>query len=139
LHPPDSWGCAGAEPSRRYRKCAGIVALAKAYELAQGSLAAESRRIGELRDRLEQGIMARVPDVAINGDRKRRLPNTVNISFARVDADSLLANLDLEGIAVSSGAACSSGVLRSSHVLSAMGVEPSLAKGSIRFSLGRGE
>ena len=77
---------------------AGIVALAKAYELAQGSLAAESRRIGGLRDRLEQGIMARVPDVLINGDRKRRLPNTVNISFAGVDADSLLANLDLGGL-----------------------------------------
>jgi len=116
---------------------AGIVALAKAYELTQGSLAAESERLAGLRDRLEQGILACIPDALINGDKERRLPNTINISFAGVDADSLLANLDLAGIAVSSGAACSSGVLRSSHVLSAMGVEPGLARGSVRFSLGR--
>jgi cysteine desulfurase len=116
---------------------AGIVALAKALELAQTTLAAESKRMCELRDQLEQGIMARIPDVRINGHREKRLPNTVNISFAGVDADSLLANLDLAGIAASSGAACSSGVLRASHVLDAMGVEPSLTKGSVRFSLGR--
>jgi cysteine desulfurase len=116
---------------------AGIVALAKAFELTQSSLADESKRMRELRDRLEQGIMVRIPDVRINGHRERRLPNTVNISFAGVDADSLLANLDLAGIAASSGAACSSGVLRASHVLDAMGVESGLAKGSVRFSLGR--
>jgi cysteine desulfurase len=116
---------------------AGIVALAKALELTQTSLVDESKRMRELRDRLEQGIMARIPDVRINGHRVKRLPNTVNISFAGVDADSLLANLDLAGIAASSGAACSSGVLRASHVLDAMGVEHSLAKGSVRFSLGR--
>lgn len=116
---------------------AGIVALGKACELAWASLATESGRLAELRDRLETGILARLPDARINGDRERRLPNTTNISFAGVEADSLLANLDLAGIAVSSGAACSSGTLRTSHVLAAMGVEPSLAKGSIRFSLGR--
>ncbi len=116
---------------------AGIVALGKACELAQASLATEAGRLAELRDRLEREIVARLPDVRINGDRERRLPNTTNISFAGVEADSLLANLDLAGIAVSSGAACSSGTLRMSHVLAAMGVEPALAKGSIRFSLGR--
>ncbi len=116
---------------------AGIVALGKACELAQASLATEAGRLAVLRDRLERGILARLPDVRINGDMERRLPNTTNISFAGVEADSLLANLDLEGIAVSSGAACSSGTLRTSHVLAAMGVEPALAKGSIRFSLGR--
>jgi cysteine desulfurase len=115
----------------------GIVALAKALELTQTSLADESKRMRKLRDQLEQGIIALISDVRINGHRERRLPNTINISFAGVDADSLLANLDLEGIAASSGAACSSGVLRGSHVLNAMGVEPSFAKGSIRFSLGR--
>jgi cysteine desulfurase len=116
---------------------AGIVALGKACELAQASLATESGRLAGLRDRLEKGILAQLPDVRINGDRERRLPNTTNISFAGVEADSLLLNLDLVGIAVSSGAACSSGTLRTSHVLAAMGVEPGLAKGSIRFSLGR--
>jgi cysteine desulfurase len=116
---------------------AGIVALGKACELAQASLATESGRLAGLRDRLEKGILAQLPDVRINGDRERRLPNTTNISFAGVEADSLLQNLDLAGIAASSGAACSSGTLRMSHVLAAMGVEPALAKGSIRFSLGR--
>ncbi len=116
---------------------AGIVALGKACELAQASLGTESGRLAGLRDRLENGILAQLPDVRINGDGGKRLPNTTNISFAGVEADSLLANLDLAGIAVSSGAACASGVLRTSHVLAAMGVEPGLAKGSIRFSLGR--
>ena len=116
---------------------AGIVALGKACELAQASLGTESGRLAGLRDRLENGILAQLPDVRINGDGGKRLPNTTNISFAGVEADSLLANLDLAGIAVSSGAACASGVPRTSHVLAAMGVEPGLAKGSIRFSLGR--
>jgi cysteine desulfurase len=116
---------------------AGIVALGKACELAQKSLATESERLRMLRARLENGILAKLPDVRINGKREMRLPNTANISFAGVEADSLLVNLDLAGIAVSSGAACSSGTLRTSRVLAAMGVEPRLAKGSIRFSLGR--
>ena len=116
---------------------AGIVALGRACELAQDSLSSESKRIGALRDRLEQGIISGIRDVRINGHMEKRLPNTTNISFAGCGADSLLASLDLEGIAVSSGAACSSGALRTSHVLSAMGVEPALARGSLRFSLGR--
>ncbi len=116
---------------------AGIVALGKACELARENLFEEARRICALRDRLENGIVASVTDLRINGDRQRRLPNTTNISFAGVAADSLLASLDLAGIAVSSGAACSSGTLRTSHVLSAMGVGQELARGSIRFSLGR--
>jgi cysteine desulfurase len=116
---------------------AGIVALGRACELAQDSLLIESARIGALRDRLEQGIISTIPDVRINGHKEKRLPNTSNISFAGCEADSLLANLDLEGIAASSGAACSSGTLRVSHVLFAMGVEADLAKASLRFSLGR--
>jgi cysteine desulfurase len=116
---------------------AGIVALGKACELAQSSLAGEARRLGALRDQLEQGLLASVPDAQVNGDPARRLPNTTNISFSGLAADSLLANLDLQGIAVSSGAACSSGTLRTSHVLVAMGVPPALARGSVRFSLGR--
>jgi cysteine desulfurase len=113
---------------------AGIVAIGKACELAQESTLSESTRIGALRDRLEQGIISTIHDVRVNGHREKRLPNTSNISVAGCEADSLLANLDLEGIAASSG---SSGTLRVSHVLSAMGVEPALARGSLRFSLGR--
>jgi cysteine desulfurase len=116
---------------------AGIVALGKACELAQAYILSESLRIGALRDRLEQGIISTIPDVRVNGHREHRLPNTCNISFAGCEADSLLASLDLEGIAVSSGAACSSGTLRVSHVLTAMGIDPALARGSLRFSLGR--
>jgi cysteine desulfurase len=116
---------------------ASIVAMGKACELAQDCLSTESERLRELRDRLENGILSSLPDVRINGDREKRLPNTANVSFAGVEADSLLFNLDLARIAVSSGAACSSGTLRTSHVLSAMGVEHTLAKGSVRFSLGR--
>ena len=116
---------------------AGIVALGRACELAQDSLLTESARIGALRDLLELGIISTIPDVRINGHKEKRLPNTSNISFAGCEADSLLANLDLEGIMASSGAACSSGTLRVSHVLSAMGIEPAMAKASLRFSLGR--
>jgi cysteine desulfurase len=116
---------------------AGIVAFGKACELAMESIAGESRRLTGLRDRLEKGISKLISQVVVNGGRVERLPNTSNISFAGCGADSLLAALDLEGIAASSGSACSSGTLRISHVLAAMGVEPLLAKGSIRFSLGR--
>ncbi len=137
LHPLIHGGAQERNRRAGTENVAGIVALGKACELANGNLQEEARRIGALRDRLEEGIIAAVTDSYVNGDRNRRLPNTSNISFAAVAADSLLASLDLAGIAVSSGAACSSGTLRMSHVLSAMGVGPDLAGGSIRFSLGR--
>ncbi len=129
-------------PQERNRRAgtenvAGIVALGKACELALDSMTGEARRIAELRDKLEAGILATVPDALVNGQRERRLPNTVNLSFLNVEADSLLLNLDLQGIAASSGPACSSGVLKGSPVLDAMGVEPAFARGSIRLSLGR--
>lgn len=117
---------------------AGIVAFGKACDLALQEITGESARIAELRDRLEQGILARIPDVWVNGYREQRLPNTLNISFAGVEADSLLLSLDLEGIAASSGSACSSGALKTSPVLAAMGIDPALARGSLRFSLGWG-
>jgi cysteine desulfurase len=91
-----------------------------------------------LRDRLEEGILARVPGTVVNGAREPRVPNTTNISFERVEAESLLIALDLEGIAVSTGAACSSGTLEPSHVLRAMGLPTHRAQNSIRFSLGAG-
>jgi cysteine desulfurase len=116
---------------------AGIVALGTACELARQTMTIEAPRIRELRDRLETGIRERIPGATVNGDSDRRLPNTSNLSFPGTTADSLLMNLDLAGIAVSSGAACSSGTLKHSHVLAAMGVEPAIAGGSVRFSLGR--
>jgi cysteine desulfurase len=115
----------------------GIVGLGMACELAQASFSDEPRRLEQLRDRLEKGILARIPDVQVNGSGAKRLPNTSNLSFAGLESDSLLVSLDLRGIAASSGAACGSGALKASHVLSAMGVDPDMARGSVRFSFGR--
>jgi cysteine desulfurase len=137
LHPLIHGGSQERNRRAGTENVAGIVALGRACELAHSSILPESARICALRDRLEQGVIAAIPDVCVNGHLEKRLPNTSNISFACCGADSLLANLDLEGIAVSSGAACSSGTLRTSHVLMAMGVEPAMAMGALRFSLGR--
>lgn len=137
LHPLIHGGAQERNRRAGTENVAGIVALGKACELAQSSLVEESQRINTLRDRLEQGVVSNIPDVQINGARERRVPNTTNISFTGVPADSLLVNLDLAGIAVSSGAACSSGTVRPSHVLSAMGLDAARAKSSVRFSLGR--
>ena len=115
---------------------AGIVAFGKACELAGSALTGEARRLAALRDRLERGIGERIPHTRVNGHPTERLPNTLNISSRGVAADSLLLNLDLEGIAVSSGSACSSGTLKASHVLAAMNLDPVYASGSVRFSLG---
>ena len=99
-------------------------------------MAEEASRLAALRDRLEQRILAAVPGTAVNGDPGTRVPNTTNISFDRVEAESLLIALDLEGIAVSTGSACSSGTLEPSHVLKAMGLPAHRTQNSIRFSLG---
>jgi cysteine desulfurase len=113
-----------------------IVGLGVAARLARARLAAESARQLRLRDRLEAGILMAVPGSAVNGARAPRVPNTANIAFDRVEAESLLIALDLEGIAVSTGAACSSGTLEPSHVLRAMGLPPARVQSSIRFSVG---
>jgi cysteine desulfurase len=115
---------------------AGIVGLGVAAQLAHAKMTAEAARLARLRDRLEDGILAAVSGTAINGARTPRVPNTTNISFDRVEAESLLIGLDLEGIAVSTGSACSSGTLEPSHVLKAMGFPPHRTQNSIRFSLG---
>jgi cysteine desulfurase len=115
---------------------AGIVAFGAACERAAASLAEGSARMAALRDRLENGLLRAVDDITVNGHRERRLPNTSNLTFRGVTADSLLASLDLEGVAASSGSACSSGSLKASPVLAAMGVSPADAAGSLRFSLG---
>jgi cysteine desulfurase len=114
----------------------GIVGLGTAARLAREKLATETPRVQALRDRLESGILARVSGSERNGAVSPRVPNTTNISFDRVESESLLIGLDLEGIAVSSGSACSSGTLEPSHVLKAMGLPHLRTLSSIRFSLG---
>jgi cysteine desulfurase len=113
-----------------------IAGLGVAAALAAGKMPADAARVGALRDRLEDGILRAVPGTAVNGARGERVPNTTNISFERVEAESLLIALDLEGIAVSTGSACSSGTLEPSHVLKAMGLPFHRTQNSLRFSLG---
>ena len=113
-----------------------IAGLGVAARLAGGKLDAEAARVAALRDRLEEGILRGVPGTAVNGARGSRVPNTSNISFDRVEAESLLIALDLEGVAVSTGSACSSGTLEPSHVLRAMGLPTHRTQNSLRFSLG---
>ena len=115
---------------------AAIAGMGAAALYAREATPAMAPRIAALRDRLEAGVLAHVPDTAVNGDRTVRVPNTTNISFDRVESESLLIALDLEGIAVSSGSACSSGTLEPSHVLKAMGYPHHRTLNSIRFSLG---
>ena len=117
---------------------AGIVGLGRAAQLVVEKLDGERRRVAPLRDRLEAGILANVPGTVVNGDVDNRVANTSNISFDRVEAESLLIALDLEGIAISTGSACSSGTLEPSHVLRAMGFSPHRTQNSLRFSLGMG-
>ncbi|HEV8074471.1 MAG TPA: cysteine desulfurase family protein [Candidatus Acidoferrum sp.] len=116
---------------------AGIVGLGKAAELARLSLEKDAARISRLRDTLEQAILARVPDSRVNSANAPRTPNTSNILFPGLEGESLVIALDLKGLACSTGAACSSGALEPSHVLTAIGLPPSEARASIRFSLGR--
>jgi cysteine desulfurase len=128
------------ERSRRAgtENVAGIVGMGVAATLALNKMEQEGRRISALRDRLEEGVLRTVPGTAVNGGRSPRVPNTTNISFDRIEAESLLIALDLEGVAVSTGSACSSGTLEPSHVLKAMGFPPHRTQNSIRFSLGTG-
>jgi cysteine desulfurase len=115
----------------------GIVALGKAAELACLSLAEDGARISALRDSLQQGLIARIPHARINAARAPRTPNTTNITFPGIEGEALIIALDMKGIACSTGAACSSGAVEPSHVLTAIGLPPEEARASIRFSLGR--
>ena len=115
----------------------GIVGLGTALRLACDDLDVEASRLGNLRDRLEEGIRTRIEDVSLNGHPHHRLSNILNISFAYSEGESLLLALDTLGIAVSTGSACTAGSTEPSHVLRAMGVSRELAQGSLRFSLGR--
>ena len=113
-----------------------IIGLGKASEMALRDLPKRRAYLSGLRDRLYQGLSERIPHMKLNGHATHRLPNTLNLSFLYIEGESLLLNLDLEGIAVSSGSACTSGSLDPSHVLLAMGIPPEIAQSSIRFSLG---
>jgi cysteine desulfurase len=116
----------------------GLAGLGVAARLAKKKLATDGPRLAALRDRLERGILLSVPGTVVNGTLTPRVPNTTNISFDGVEAESLLIALDLEGFAVSTGSACSSGTLEPSHVLRAMGLPTHRTQNSIRFSLGAG-
>lgn len=116
---------------------AGIVGLGKAAEIARMSLASDARRVLSLRDKLERGLLERVQQIRVNGSSALRTPNTSNIMFAGIEGEALVIALDLQGLACSIGAACSSGAVEPSHVLTAIGVSQEEAKSSLRFSLGR--
>lgn len=116
---------------------AGIVGFGKAVELALKELAEEPARIAALRDRLEGSLLKAIPAIRVNGDTARRVAGTTNLAFAGAGGEALLIALDLQGVACSTGAACSSGAVEPSHVLLAIGLSPEEARSSLRFSLGR--
>lgn len=116
---------------------AGIVGLGKAAELARKSLSEDAARVSALRDRLERGLLSRVPHSHANGAGAPRTPNTTNITFPGIEGEALVIALDLKGLACSTGAACSSGAVEPSHVLTAIGLSADEARASLRFSLGR--
>jgi cysteine desulfurase len=116
----------------------GIVGLGKAAQLATEALdRGDEKKMAAMRDRLQQGILAQVEEAGVNGDGAPRVPNTTNIHFDHIDGEAMVIALDLKGVAVSTGAACSSGAIEPSHVLLAMGLRADQARASIRFSLGK--
>jgi cysteine desulfurase len=131
----------GGEHERRRRagteNVPGIVGLGKAVEVRGREMKDEAMRLTALRDRLWEGVRARVPDVRLNGHPTERVPGTANISYKNVESESIVLGLDLKGIAVSAGSACTSGSVEPSYVLVAMGVPIEWAMGAVRASLGR--
>ena len=116
----------------------GIVGLGKAAELAmQGFEHSDDKKMSTLRDRLQRGILAQAEEAGVNGEGAQRVPNTSNIYFDHIEGEAMVISLDLKGLAVSTGAACSSGAIEPSHVLVAMGLRADRARASIRFSLGK--
>ena len=131
----------GGEHERRRRagteNVPGIVGLGKAVEVRARDMAAEETRVRGLRDRLWAGLERRVPEVRLNGHPTERLPGTCNVCFRHIESESIVLGLDLKGVAVSAGSACTSGSIEPSHVLVAMGVPLDWAMGAVRCSLGR--
>jgi cysteine desulfurase len=117
--------------------CPAIIGLGKATEVASTELAQNEKRIRPLRDKLEQGILERIPEVIVNGHPEQRLFNTLNCCFKGIEGESILISLDFEGICASSGSACTSGSLDPSHVLLALGLPHEVAHGSLRLSLNK--
>jgi cysteine desulfurase len=115
----------------------GLAAFGAAAELAGRRMQEDGERLGQLRDRLENAVLDRIPGSGVNGSRWNRVPNTSNLYFDGIDGEALVIALDLRGFAVSTGAACSSGALTPSHVLKAIGLSDDRARASMRFSLGR--
>jgi cysteine desulfurase len=116
----------------------GIVGLGKAAQIANAAFArGDEKKMAAMRDRLQQGILAQVDEASVNGEGAPRVPNTANIRFDHIEGEALVIALDLKGLAVSTGAACSSGAIEPSHVLIAMGLRADQARASIRFSLGK--
>ncbi len=114
----------------------GIAAMAKALELAVNNMEEEEKRILDLRQKLEAGIFSQIPHVRLNGHPTQRIAGTLNVSFDYLEAEGLAVALDMAGISVSTGSACASGSTEPSHVITAIGCPPELARGSVRFSLG---
>ena len=131
----------GGEQERRRRASTenvpGIVGFGKAAELAQQEMSQEAQRLTQLRDQLIEGILERIDHTRLNGHPQTRLPNNVNVSVDFVEGESMLLNLDLEGICASTGSACSSSSLEPSYVLLAIGLSHEQAHGSLRLTLGR--
>ena len=131
----------GGDQEWRYRagteNVPAIVGFGRAVELAWQAMGKETERLVYLRDKLIKGLLERIDHIRLNGHPGRRLPNNVNVSVDFVEGESMLLNLDLEGICVSTGSACSSSSLEPSHVLLALGLSPEQAHGSLRFTLGR--
>jgi cysteine desulfurase len=116
----------------------GIVGLGKAAQLARAAFdRGDDKKMAAMRNRLQQGILAGLDEAGVNGDSAARVPNTTNIHFDHIDGEAMVIALDLKGVAVSTGAACSSGAIEASHVLLAMGLRPDQARASIRLSLGK--
>ena len=116
----------------------GIVGLGKAAQMAKAAFErGDDKKMAAMRDRLQQGILAQVEDAGVNGEGAARVPNTTNLHFDHIDGEAMVIALDLKGMAVSTGAACSSGAIEASHVLVAMGLRADQARASIRFSLGK--
>jgi cysteine desulfurase len=129
----------GQENTRRggTENTPGIVGLAAALHLATAEMAERNAHARTLRDLLIDGLLERIPDARLNGHPTERLPNNVNISFGGVEGETLLLNLDMAGIAASSGSACSTGSTEPSHVLTAIGLTPDVARGSLRLTVGK--
>jgi len=129
----------GHERGRRAgtENIAGVIGLAKALEIAARDMDAETKKMISMTTRFYELVKERIPDTRFNGSIEKRVPNTLNISFRAVEGEAMILSLDLKGIMVSSGSACTSGATEPSHVLKAMRVPPEMAQGSVRFSFGR--